>query len=120
LFDKISLTVKENMFISRISATLASFTLAAALSTPLIAFTGADTFKAKCVVCHGQDGAGKTPLGERMKVRDLRSADVQKQTTEAITGIITKGQKAMPAFGKSLTGEQIEDVVGFVRSIASK
>ena len=55
-----------------------------------------------------------------MNVRDLRSADVQAQTTEAIGAIITKGQKAMPAFGKSLSAEQIKDVVGYIRSIAAK
>jgi mono/diheme cytochrome c family protein len=84
------------------------------------ATSGADTYKAKCAACHGQDGSGDTPLGKRMKVRDLRSAEVQKQSTEAITAIVQNGQKAMPAFGKSLAPEQIKDVVTFVRSIAAK
>ena len=71
-------------------------------------------------MCHAADGSGATPVGKRMNVRDLRSADVQAQTTEAIGAIITKGQKAMPAFGKSLSAEQIKDVVGYIRSIAAK
>jgi mono/diheme cytochrome c family protein len=95
-----------------------AFALLAAL--PALAFTGADTFKAKCAMCHAADGSGATPVGKRMNVRDLRSADVQAQTTEAIGAIITKGQKAMPAFGKSLSAEQIKDVVGYIRSIAAK
>jgi mono/diheme cytochrome c family protein len=89
--------------------------LAASASTP-----GAGAFQAKCAMCHGQNGAGDTPLGKRMQVRDLRSAAVQAQSTEALTIIVAKGQKAMPGFGKSLDSEQIKDLVGFVRSIAAK
>ena len=37
-------------------------------------------FKAKCASCHGPDGAGATAVGKAMKVRDLRSAEVQKQS----------------------------------------
>ena len=94
--------------------------LALLVAMPSAAFTGADTYKEKCAMCHGPDGSGATPVGQRLKVRDLRSADVQKQTTEAITAIVTNGQKSMPAFGKSLSPDQIKDVVGFVRSIATK
>jgi cytochrome c6 len=84
------------------------------------AFTGADTYKAKCAMCHGPDGSGSTPVGKRLNVRDLRSADVQAQSTDAITAIITNGQKSMPAFGKSLNADQIKDLVGYIRSIAAK
>jgi len=103
---------------SFIICNMAALGLLAAL--PAVAFTGADVYKAKCAMCHGPDGGGATPVGQRLKVRDLRSADVQKQTTEALTAIITNGQKAMPAFGKSLSPDQVKDVVGFVRSIATK
>jgi len=103
---------------SLILCNVAALGLLAAL--PAVAFSGAETYKAKCAMCHGPDGGGATPVGQRLKVRDLRSADVQKQTTEALTEIITNGQKAMPAFGKSLSPDQVKDIVGFLRSIATK
>jgi len=107
------------MFRSKLSAVAALLLVTGAGQA--FAFTAAaDTFKAKCAVCHGQDGAGNTPLGQRMKLRDLRSAEVQKQSTEALTAIVANGQKAMPAFGKTLDAETINNLVSFIRSIAAK
>ena len=82
--------------------------------------SGADTFKTKCAVCHGQDGSGNTAMGQKMKVRDLRSPDVQKQTDEELTAIITNGKPPMPAYGKILTPADIHQIVAYLRSIAAK
>lgn len=100
--------------------TYAAAILIVCVAPSYAAIEGADTYKAKCAICHGQDGGGNTPVGQRMKIRDLRSTEVQKQGDAALTAIIAKGQKAMPAFSKSLTSEQIKDLVGYVRSIAAK
>ena len=81
---------------------------------------GGGTFKAKCAVCHGPDGSGGTPMGQRMKVRDLRSPEVQKQTDDELAAIITNGKPPMPAYGKSLAPADIRQVVAYLRSIASK
>jgi cytochrome c6 len=81
---------------------------------------GADTFKAKCAVCHGADGGGNTPMGQKMKIRDLRSPEVQKQSDDEITAIIAKGKPPMPAYGKSLAAGDIRQLVAYIRSIASK
>jgi cytochrome c6 len=97
--------------------TVAAFTFGRGLATPS---AGADTFKAKCAVCHGADGSGSTPMGQKMKVRDLRSPDVQKQTDEELTTIITNGKPPMPAYGKTLSSADIRQLVGFLRSIAAK
>jgi cytochrome c6 len=106
---------------TKVSVICAATVLALTGAVPVLAFAGgADTYKAKCAMCHGQDGSGNTPVGQRLKVRDLRSADVQNQSSESIAGIVTNGQKAMPAFAKSLSADQIKDVVGYLRSIAAK
>ena len=55
-----------------------------------------------------------------MKVRDLRSPEVQKQTDDELAAIITNGKPPMPAYGKSLTPADIRQVVAYLRSIASK
>ena len=78
---------------------------------------GADTFAAKCASCHGKDGSGNTPVGKKMAVRDLRSADVQKQTDQQLLEVTAKGRKKMPAYEKKLSAEQIKDVVVYLRSL---
>jgi mono/diheme cytochrome c family protein len=70
------------------------------------------TFKAKCVGCHGADGKGK----EAMKTRDLASADVQKMSDADLGGIITNGKGKMPPY-KTMTPDQVKDMVAFVRSL---
>ena len=81
---------------------------------------GAATFKAKCAMCHGLDGSGNTPMGLKMKVRDLRSPEVQKLTDEELAAIITNGKPPMPAYGKSLAPGDIHEIVTYLRSIATK
>ena len=78
---------------------------------------GGDTFKAKCAACHGATGAGDTTMGKNLKLKDLGSADVQKQTDEELTTTITKGKGKMPAYDGKLSKEQISDVVKFIRSL---
>jgi len=78
---------------------------------------GADTFKAKCAACHGATGAGDTTMGKNLKIRDLGAADVQKQSDDELTTIITKGKGKMPAYDGKLTKEQVGDVVKFIRSL---
>lgn len=71
------------------------------------------TYKAKCAMCHGADGKGK----ESMKTRDLGSADVQKQTDAELTNIITNGKPPkMPAY-KTMSPDQVKDMVAYIRSL---
>ena len=42
--------------------------------TSLAQSTGADTYKAKCQMCHGADGLGNTPAGKAMKARAVQLA----------------------------------------------
>ncbi len=81
---------------------------------------GEDVFKSKCASCHGPDGAGKTVMGTALKIRDLRSEDVQKQTDADLNRIITKGKNKMPAFDGKLKKEQIEQLVSYVRELGKK
>jgi len=73
---------------------------------------GEATFKAKCAGCHGADGKGK----DVMKTRDLASADVQSMSDADLSGIITNGKGKMPAY-KSLTPDQVKDLVSYIRSL---
>ena len=85
------------------------------LSAPAKADTAAGEamFKAKCAGCHGADGKGK----EAMKTTDLAAADVQKMSDADLGGIISNGKGGkMPAY-KTLTPEQLKDLVSYIRSL---
>jgi mono/diheme cytochrome c family protein len=82
--------------------------------------TGESLFKSKCAMCHGPDGAGKTMMGEKLKIPDLHSADVQKKADADIKTIIAKGKDKMPAYETKLSKEQLDSVVTFIRDLAKK
>ena len=69
-------------------------------------------FKAKCAGCHGADGKGK----EAMKTTDMAGAEVQKMSDADLSGIISNGKGKMPAY-KTLTPEQVKDLVSYIRSL---
>jgi len=71
------------------------------------------TFKTKCAGCHGADGKGK----EALKTQDLASPDVQKMSDAELSGIITNGKPPkMPPY-KSMTPDQVKDMVAYIRSL---
>ena len=74
-------------------------------------------FKAKCAACHGADATGQTAVGKTMKIRNFHSAEVQKQSDEELTKIITDGKGKMPSFKGKLTNEEVASVVKFIRSL---
>ena len=78
---------------------------------------GAAIYKSKCAMCHGPDGAGQTTMGKNMKLRDLRAADVQKQTDAELMKWIADGKGKMPAYKAKLSAAEIDALVGFIRSI---
>lgn len=81
---------------------------------------GASLFKTKCAACHGADGSGNTPMGENLKIRDLRSDEVQKQTDDQIIAIITNGKSPMPSYKGKLTDDQIKQLTAYIRELAKK
>ena len=94
--------------------------LAIAFAMTVTAFAAdatADVYKSKCATCHGADGKGDTPAGKNMKVKDLASDDVQKQSDADLAGVIEKGKKPMPAYEGKLTKDQIDGLVKWVRTL---
>ncbi len=89
------------------------------LSPPAKADTAEATYKAKCAMCHGADGKGETPTGKAMKVNDFASETVQQMSDADLTDAIAKGKGKMPAF-KTLTADQVKDLVAYVRSFGKK
>lgn len=77
----------------------------------------AAVYKAKCASCHGADGAGQTPIGKKMNLRDLRAPEVQKQTDADLTKIIADGKNKMPAYKTKLTAAEIKGLIDYMRAL---
>ena len=77
------------------------------------------TFRTKCAMCHGQDGAG-SDVGKTMNIPDLRSQAVQKLPDAELAQVISNGKAGMPPFKSSLSEDQIHGLVTYIRSLAAK
>jgi mono/diheme cytochrome c family protein len=92
--------------------------LAALVSMPAIAQTsGADTYKAKCAMCHGADGLAATPMAKTMKVMSFKDPDMVKATDAQFIASTTNGKGKMPAYTGKLTDAQIKDVIAYIRTL---
>jgi cytochrome c6 len=100
-----------------IRAALIVLALTFALSTFSAAEAAADLYKTKCAMCHGASGAGDTAMGKTLAVRDLTSADVQKQSDAELANIIKNGKGKMPKYEGKLTDQQINDLVKYIRAL---
>jgi mono/diheme cytochrome c family protein len=80
---------------------------------------GKKIYTGKCLSCHGSQGKGDGPMMKVLKKKpsDLTSADVAAETDGALFYKITKGQKPMPTFAKSLTDKERWTVVNYIRSL---
>src|SRR5438876_10225108 len=74
-------------------------------------------YAANCANCHGTDGRGSTALGRAMKIRDLRSSEVQALSEQDLLVILSKGtgRGRMPGFQKKLGLETLRQLAIYVR-----
>ena len=77
------------------------------------------TFRTKCEMCHGPDGAG-SEVGKSMNVPDLRSQAIQGLADAELAQVISNGKGGMPSFKNSLSADQIQALVKHVRALAKK
>jgi mono/diheme cytochrome c family protein len=99
---------------------LALVSLALALAVPTIAVaqgSGADTFKAKCAMCHGADGSASTGMGKTMGLKPLSGPEVQGMSEADLVTLITNGKGKMPAYKGKLTDDQIKAVAAYVKTL---
>ncbi len=81
---------------------------------------GAEVYKSKCQMCHGADGKGQTPMGTKLQIKDLASADVQNLKDSELKTLIEDGKGKMPAYKGKLTNAEIEDVIQHLRTFKAK
>ena len=90
------------------------------LAAPAFGQGAASLYKSRCAGCHGADGKGDTGIGRSMHMRSLASPEVQKESNQELTTMISDGKGAMPAFKDKLSGAQIKDLVGYIRELGKK
>jgi cytochrome c6 len=93
------------------------FALFAAIGISAAAQDSATLYKSKCAACHGPDGAGATAAGKKLGAKDLHSPAVTAMTDAELVDITKNGKEKMPAYGKSLTDDQINALIKYIRTL---
>jgi cytochrome c6 len=105
--------------------------LAAAVVFALPALAGAADGQAlwtkHCATCHGADGAGQTPMGTKLKVKNYTDPAVQAEMTdEIVLKSIAEGRKneagklVMPSFAAKIPEEDRPAVLAHLRTLAKQ
>lgn len=117
-------TLKLSSLILTACATGALAIASLAATAPTVAATSAQDaaalYKSKCASCHAADGSGNTAKGKELKLRDLRSSEVQKLTDKQLYDLTAKGKGKMPGYEKSLGADKVNQLVAHVRALAKK
>jgi mono/diheme cytochrome c family protein len=83
-----------------------------------------ENYEKNCAKCHGEDGKGKTKMGEKLGVKDYTDPKVQDEMKDAeMFKAIKEGVKEkdsdktkMKAFGETLSDDEIKALVAYVRA----
>jgi cytochrome c6 len=94
--------------------------MAAMVTTAFAQGPGADTYKAKCAMCHGADGMGNPPMIKAMGIKPLNSPELIKASDADLIAATTNGKGKMPAEKGKLTDAQIKDAVAYIRTLQKK
>jgi len=76
-----------------------------------------------CKKCHGEDGKGKTKMGEKLGAKDYTDAKVQAELKDdamakALKDGVKKGDETkMKAFGDTLSDDEIKSLVAYIRTL---
>ena len=92
--------------------------LAAAFAAPVFAQdSGADIYKARCLMCHGDDGTANTPAGKLFKAASFSDPAIVKIPDADRIPIVKKGKDKMPPFADKLSDDQIKAVLTYIRTL---
>ncbi|HEY6487742.1 MAG: cytochrome c [Terracidiphilus sp.] len=90
--------------------------LAGCIAAPVFGQTGAQTYKAKCQMCHGGMGLADSGAGKAMKVKPATDPEVKKMTEAQMIDAVRNGMGKMQAYKDKLTEAQIKDSVTYFRT----
>ena len=79
---------------------------------------GKPIFQSKCVTCHGPEGKGDGPLGQKLKppAGNFTSDESKKKSEAELLDVIQNGKPktSMVAWSKQLNEGEIQDVLAYV------
>jgi len=84
-----------------------------------MAADGAEVYAKNCSKCHGDDGKGKTKMGEKLGCKDYSAEAVKaEEGLKAVKeGLKDKdGKTLMKAYGESLSDEEIKGAIEHMKS----
>jgi len=100
------------------------------LALTLLALTASAAFAAstdeiwtkQCAKCHGADGAGKTKVGAKLKLKDYSDAKVQaelkdEEMAKAIKEGVKDGEKEKMKAFSDLSDDEVKGLVAHIRSL---
>lgn len=91
--------------------------LVASLAVPVLAQSGADTYKSKCAMCHGADGLAATNMGKMLKIPSFKDPSLVKAPDSQLIEATTNGKGKMPSYKSTLSAAQIKEVVAYIRTL---
>jgi mono/diheme cytochrome c family protein len=79
---------------------------------------GKAVYDRACRSCHGADGAGNPAVAKMLntQIPALSSSEVQSKSDADLKAVVTQGKGKMKPV-TSVTGNQVDDVVAFVRTM---
>ncbi len=74
-----------------------------------ILLDGKAIFEDKCAHCHGKDGTKGLLGAKNLQISHLPDAELLQ--------VVTKGRRIMPAWGKRLSAQELQQVVSYVKQL---
>lgn len=105
------------MRLARIVTVMLAAVFLFAFTTCTYAQDDAALYKSKCQVCHGADGKGDTPAGQKLGTKDFHSPEVTKMSDAELIEAVKKGKGKMQPYEGKLTDDQIKALIKYVRSL---
>jgi len=92
-------------------------------ATSIFAAEAKENWDGLCSKCHGADGAGKTKMGQKLKVLDYTDAAVQAKFTDehlikvTLEGSTKDGKELMKGFKEDLSEADAKALVAYIRAM---
>lgn len=105
------------MRVLSVLAALVGALLLASTATAADLELGKKVYTAKCVSCHGADGKGNAKMAGMLKVTIPDLTGAAKKSDADVLKLLAEGKKPMPAFGKSLSKNELDAVLQYAKSL---